>query len=153
MFVVAACYQIWGQPFCAVNCAKFCRYVFYLYKDNSLRWLTNTETWCPCREWRMFMLRNEGKCVCVFHTLIFIFNRVVDWVDSFLQLIPGEQIIAHLLLHITQKLKVPDKRSTWSASANIWSWEELKNSFKVLMPTCQSMHEHSNLKDFALNLK
>lgn len=67
----------------------------------------------------MFILRKEGECVCVFHTLIFIFNRVVDRVDSFLQLIPGEQIIAPLLLHIKQKLKVPDKRSTWSASANI----------------------------------
>lgn len=50
-------------------------------------------------------------CVCVCHTLIFILNSVVDRVDSFLKLIPGEQIFAHPLLHIKQKLKIPDERT------------------------------------------
>lgn len=49
--------------------------------------------------------------VCVFHTLIFILNSVVDRVDSFLQLIPGEQIFAHPLPHIKQKVKIPDERT------------------------------------------
>ena len=49
-------------------------------------------------------------CVCVFHTLILVLNSVVDRVDCFLQLIPGEQISALLPLCIKQNLKIPVKR-------------------------------------------
>lgn len=49
----------------------------------------------------------------MFHTFVFVLRRVVDRVDSFLQLIPGQQISAPpLLLHIEKVLKIPEERSS-----------------------------------------
>jgi len=41
-------------------------------------------------------------------TLVFVLHRVVGRVDHFLQLVPGQQVSAPLLLHSKQTLKVPD---------------------------------------------
>ncbi|TNN31124.1 hypothetical protein EYF80_058725 [Liparis tanakae] len=47
-------------------------------------------------------------CRCALLTLVFVLHRVVGRVDHFLQLVPGQQVSAPLLLHSKQTLKVPD---------------------------------------------